>query len=136
MIRFYGHEVGDRALKKVAEVVSAALRKVDIFARIGGEEFIIALPETGLEQAVRVAERLRENLAGNPIANGGPSLNLTVSIGITVTGQSSPELTTLLKQADTALYKAKERGRNRVEVFVEQSSVPASNPDPQQCESE
>ncbi len=115
--------MGDRALKKVAEVVSAALRKVDIFARIGGEEFVIALPETGLEQAVHVAERLRENLAETPIANGGPHLNLTVSIGITVTGQSSPELTTLLKQADTALYKAKEKGRNRVEVFVEQSSA-------------
>ena len=119
----YGHEAGDRALKKVAEVVSAMLRKVDIFARIGGEEFVIALPETGLEQAVHVAERLRGNLAGNPIVNGGPHLNLTVSIGVTVTGQSSPELTTLLKQADTALYKAKEQGRNRVEVFVEQSSA-------------
>jgi len=119
----YGHEVGDRALKKVAEVVSAVLRKVDIFARIGGEEFVIALPETGLEQAVHVAERLRGNLAGTPIANGGPPLNLTVSIGITVTGQSSSDLTTLLKQADTALYNAKRNGRNRVEVFLQQSST-------------
>ena len=115
----YGHEVGDQALKKVAQVVRTVLRKVDIFARIGGEEFVIALPETGLEKALHVAERLRESLAETPIANSGPSLHITVSIGITVTGQSSPELTTLLKQADTALYNAKKRGRNRVEVFVE-----------------
>ena len=115
----YGHEVGDRALKKVAEVVRTVLRKVDIFARIGGEEFVIALPETGLPQAVHVAERLRENLAGTAIANGAPSLRITISIGITVTGESPPELTALLKQADTALYKAKRKGRNRVEAFAE-----------------
>ncbi len=117
----YGHEVGDQALKKVAEVVGAELRKVDIFARIGGDEFVIALPQTGLEQAVHVGERLRENFSGTPIASGGPSLHITVSIGITVTGQGSPELTTLLKQADTALYDAKNKGRNRVEVFLGQS---------------
>jgi diguanylate cyclase (GGDEF)-like protein/PAS domain S-box-containing protein len=119
----YGHEVGDQALKKVAETVWTVLRKVDIFARIGGEEFVIALPETGLEQAVHVAERIRESLAVTPLANGRPPLRITVSIGITVTGQSPPELTTLLKQADTALYNAKRKGRNRVEVFVEPGSA-------------
>ena len=82
---------------------------------------VIALPETGLEKALHVAERLRESLAEAPIADESPSLRITVSIGITAGGQSSPELPTLLKQADTALYKAKKRGRNRVEVFAEQS---------------
>jgi diguanylate cyclase (GGDEF)-like protein len=113
----YGHAVGDEALKMVAAIGRATLRRIDIFARYGGEEFVIALPETPLEQAVQVAERLRLTLNETPITTETKPLHITVSIGLTVTGHGPSDLNTLLKQADDALYKAKDNGRNRVEVF-------------------
>lgn len=119
----YGHAVGDEALKMVATIGRSILRKIDIFARYGGEEFVIALPETPLEQALQAAERLRQTLGETPIGTHGEPLHITVRIGLTVvTGRdgldlSSLDLNTLLKQADDALYKAKNNGRNRVEVF-------------------
>ncbi len=119
----YGHAVGDRALKMVATIGRSTLRRIDIFARYGGEEFVIALPETTLEQALQAAERLRQTLGETPINTHGEPLHITVSIGLTVvTGHggldlSGLDLNTLLKQADDALYKAKNNGRNRVEVF-------------------
>jgi diguanylate cyclase (GGDEF)-like protein/PAS domain S-box-containing protein len=116
----YGHDVGDQVLRKVAQITGSALRKVDIFARYGGEEFVIALPETGLQEALLVADRLRESIASTPMADGGKPLHITVSIGIAVAGPDAADLATLLKQADTALYQAKNNGRNRVEVFVQQ----------------
>ncbi len=114
----YGHAVGDEALKMVAAIGRATLRRIDIFARYGGEEFVIALPETPLEQALQAAERLRQTLGETPINTQGKPLYMTVSIGLTVvTGRGCLDLNTLLKQADDALYKAKNNGRNRVEVF-------------------
>ena len=113
----YGHAVGDEALKMVAAIGRATLRRIDIFARYGGEEFVIALPETPLEQAVQVAERLRLTLNETPITTETKPLHITVSIGLTVTGHGPSDLNTLLKQADDALYKAKDNGRNRVEVY-------------------
>jgi diguanylate cyclase (GGDEF)-like protein/PAS domain S-box-containing protein len=115
----YGHAVGDEALKTVAAIGRATLRRIDMFARYGGEEFVIALPETSLEQALQVAERLRLTLNETPITTETEAkpLYMTVSIGLTVTGPGSADLNTLLKQADEALYRAKDNGRNRVEVF-------------------
>jgi len=115
----YGHAVGDEALKMVAAIGRATLRRIDMFARYGGEEFVIALPETSLEQALQVAERLRLTLNETPITTETEAkpLYMTVSIGLTVTGPGSADLNTLLKQADEALYQAKDNGRNRVEVF-------------------
>ncbi len=120
----YGHDVGDQALKKVAEIARTTLRKVDIFARYGGEEFVIALPETSLEQAVQVAERLGQIIGQIPLSTQDGPLHIHVSIGVTVAGPDSPDLMTLLKQADKALYQAKNSGRNRVEVFVPPSPQP------------
>jgi len=115
----YGHAVGDKALNMVATVCRETLRRIDIFARYGGEEFVIALPETPLEQALQVAKRLRRTLMGTPITTETKTLYITVSIGLTVTGLESVDLNTLLKQVDEALYKAKDNGRNRVEIFGE-----------------
>ncbi len=118
----YGHDVGDEVLKKVAEIVRMTLRKVDIFARYGGDEFVIALPETGLSQAVKVAERLCQNIAEISLNSSCSPRHLTMSIGLTVTGPDSPDLMKLLKQADEALYQAKRKGKNRVELFCSEQS--------------
>jgi diguanylate cyclase (GGDEF)-like protein len=117
----HGHSVGDKALKLVAATCRAALREIDIFARYGGEEFVVALPETSLERAVRVAERLRQALGETSITpETTESLHITMSIGVAVTGPGCVDLKTLLKRADEALYTAKSKGRNRVEVVLQQ----------------
>jgi len=113
----YGHDVGDEALKRVAEIGSRTLRKVDIFARYGGEEFAIVLPEAGLDQALKVAERLRLSIAETQITANNTPVQTTISIGLTIAGPDISDLVTVLKQADEALYEAKKCGRNRVEVF-------------------
>jgi len=113
----YGHDVGDETLKTVAQICLSTLRKVDIFARYGGEEFAVALPETDLEHALQVAERLRRSVAEAPMTDRIPPLHITLSVGVTVAGPDSTDLSTLLKHADTALYQAKNNGRNRVEIF-------------------
>jgi len=112
-----GHDVGDETLRKVAEIVGNNLRKVDVFARFGGEEFVLALPETDLEKALHVAERLRRQVADTPMTDQATPIRTTVSIGVTVVGHEPADLATALKQADKALYMAKRNGRNRVEVY-------------------
>ncbi|MFZ5866185.1 MAG: diguanylate cyclase [Thermodesulfobacteriota bacterium] len=119
----YGHDVGDEALKKVAEIGRTSLRQVDIFARYGGEEFVAALPQTDLEQAVQVAERLRHEVAETLLTADSRPVHITLSIGVTVAGPELGNLATLLKNADQALYKAKNNGRNRVEVFEPDGST-------------
>jgi len=119
----YGHDVGDEALKKVAEIGRNSLRQVDIFARYGGEEFVAVLPETGPEQAVQVAERLRQEVAETPVTGDGRPVRMTVSIGVTVAGPNPADLATLLRNADQAMYMAKQNGRNRVEVFETGASI-------------
>jgi diguanylate cyclase (GGDEF)-like protein/PAS domain S-box-containing protein len=121
----HGHDVGDEALRKIAEMCKTTLRYVDIFARYGGEEFVALLPETGLDQARVVAERLRGMVAGHSTTGVNPPLFITLSIGITLAGPDSGGIYTLLKEADMALYEAKKKGRNRVEVF--DSSLAQSN---------
>jgi two-component system cell cycle response regulator len=110
----YGHNIGDIALKRMAEMLAEYSRRPDIACRIGGEEFFILAPETALPGAIRQAERLREAFEGKPITVEGIDLPLTVSVGVAqkVAGMSSPE--ELLKVADEALYRAKREGRNRV----------------------
>lgn len=119
----YGHNVGDIVLRELAHVATNTLRNVDILGRIGGEEFAILLPETSEEQAIETAERLRETLACIEIPTPkGHALHFTVSLGITsvVANTKDKELNidVLLNQADKALYKAKNNGRNQVCVFA------------------
>jgi len=111
----YGHKVGDLVLMKLAEVCRAALRTIDIVGRIGGEEFAVLLPETGSEQAMEVAERLRAAIAAAQIRLGsGLPLRFTVSFGVASLSEKDSNVDMLLNQADRGLYRAKSEGRNRV----------------------
>lgn len=111
----YGHHVGDLVLQKLSEVCVQTLRGIDILGRFGGEEFAILLPETKIEQALEVAERLRLAVAGAtvPLEQGG-SIHITVSIGVASLVATDARVEDMLKRADAALYAAKNTGRNRV----------------------
>jgi diguanylate cyclase (GGDEF)-like protein len=113
----YSHAVGDQVLRWLAGMGSMSLRKTDILARYGGEEFAVLLPETKLEDALRIAERFRIAVAETPVETTHGSLHITISCGVTFATGEVPELAVLLDQADTALYLAKQAGRNRTEVF-------------------
>lgn len=114
----HGHRAGDRVLQQLARTCLEVLRSVDVVGRVGGEEFAILLPETSLEGAVEVAERLREAVALAEVAREeGVPLRITVSIGVAMLA-GTVNLDTLLSQADAALYDAKRTGRNRVCAYV------------------
>lgn len=114
----HGHKVGDLVLKKLADVCRMMLREVDIIGRIGGEEFALLLPETSIEEATEVAERLRVTIASDnlPIENQLP-ISFTVSIGISSMKSPDNNLDVLLNMADKGLYVAKNSGRNRVSIW-------------------
>jgi diguanylate cyclase (GGDEF)-like protein len=109
----YGHAVGDEALKLMAKTVLQTLRKTDYFGRFGGEEFVAFLPETDLETAIAVAERIRLALAEIAIPIDLSLIHMTVSIGVATHQVRDDSLDNLLKRSDTALYKAKKQGRNQ-----------------------
>jgi len=111
----YGHLVGDVALKSLAKIMQANLRPHDLLVRYGGEEFAILLPDTEVEQARSIAERLRTMVAANEVISGDLTFKITVSIGIAPSTQEG-SLEDFFAAADRALYRAKELGRNRVEV--------------------
>jgi diguanylate cyclase (GGDEF)-like protein len=110
----YGHPFGDRVLKAFAEVLRADIRKHDAVGRYGGEEFALLMPNTGKETAMRVAERVRRDLEARGITVDGKRIEVTVSGGIATYGVEGEDWDTLLSAADTALYEAKNSGRNRV----------------------
>jgi diguanylate cyclase (GGDEF)-like protein len=110
----YGHQLGDEVLRKAGETLGSALRQVDLAARYGGEEFAVIVPETDLDGAVNLAERLRTDLlkAQVELPDGAP-LRVTASFGVAVKGElTRPE--ELIAAADEALYAAKHAGKNRV----------------------
>jgi len=111
----YGHRVGDLTLQKVVEVCRQILREVDIVGRLGGEEFGILLPETDTDQAMQVAERVRQAVASAsvPLPEGG-AIGITTSIGVATYGEADPDVEGVLIRADRALYEAKRAGRDRV----------------------
>ena len=117
----YGHPIGDQVLQALARRGQELLRDVDLFARIGGEEFAILLPQTDLDAARVVAERLRQRVASTPIATDQGPLTLTISLGLTGFDATVIDFDTLLRRADAALYRAKQNGRNRTEVLPEPS---------------
>lgn len=110
----YGHAAGDRALVVFATRVRAIVRSEDIFARIGGEEFCLLLPDTDTSQALQLAERIRATTQAISIPVDGGSLGFTLSIGIAASDAPRCSLDQLLMRADKALYEAKAEGRNRV----------------------
>ena len=111
-----GHAQGDMALKKVAQVLSKTVREVDLCARYGGEEFVVILPETTLEVALNVAERIRRKLEEEEFAYEElqPGGKLTLSLGVAALTADASEAQGLVEAADRSLYKAKENGRNQV----------------------
>lgn len=111
----YGHKAGDILLRKFADTCRVELREVDIFGRIGGEEFAILLPETGADRAFEVADRLRVSIANAEIPLiQSHALRFTVSIGVVFFDGKETSMEALLNQADEHLYSAKREGRNRV----------------------
>lgn len=112
----YGHDVGDEVLREFAVRLASNVRAIDIPCRFGGEEFVVVMPDTKLEDAERIAERIRRHVAGSPfrVMGGSELLSVTISIGVAATlGESDkPEL--LLKRADEGVYEAKAQGRNKV----------------------
>jgi two-component system cell cycle response regulator len=111
-----GHPAGDRVLQELASRLKQSMRNIDMICRIGGEEFVIVLPNTDTEVATKIADRMRRSISGKPFdvgAKNGP-LTVTVSIGVAAIESQSDTLETILKRADEALYSAKRGGRNRV----------------------
>ncbi len=109
-----GHHQGDRVLQWVSRAADRQLRHQDQLGRTGGEEFLILLPDTSLEEACRVAERIRHTVANRALP--GMSYPVTISIGCASLRDDDQDLVALIQRADNALYRAKEAGRNRVET--------------------
>ena len=112
----FGHAVGDRVLQIFADVASGCVRHIDLFGRLGGEEFAALLRDTTRERALAVAEQIRTGFAEATRQVDGRSVDATVSIGIVISHDTVLELSALLAQADHTLYRAKDSGRNRVEI--------------------
>lgn len=126
----YGHAAGDQVLRDLARRISDSVRNFDLVARLGGEEFVIVMPEARLQEAARAAERIRAQVAATPLlltsrsvaplsatgAAAAPELRLpvTVSIGVAAVDGPGDTVEDMLRRADMALYEAKRSGRNRV----------------------
>ena len=112
----FGHDVGDEVLREFAVRLASNVRAIDLPVRHGGEEFVVVMPDTDLEAARRVAERIRLHVAGSPfrVMEGEEALTVTISIGVATSSGPEDQSSTLLKRADEAVYIAKSQGRNRV----------------------
>jgi len=112
----FGHAIGDRVLQMFAEVGSGCMRRYDIFGRLGGEEFAALLVDTSRERALAVAEQIRASFVEVTGMVEGKPVVATVSIGVVISYDAVLDLSALLAQADHALYRAKDNGRNRIEI--------------------
>lgn len=111
----YGHSVGDKTLQAIAQVLQRVMREIDIVARIGGEEFAFILPETPLDEAVNLTERLRLEITNTTVVEKEP-FQITASFGICACPIKNETLETMLIKADNAMYIAKKKGRNQVKT--------------------
>lgn len=110
----FGHAAGDVVLSSLAELVRQILRKSDVVGRIGGEEFAVLLPETQIEQAKDLGERLRSQVEQCQVPYEQQTIHYTLSLGVTEQNNFDKSFESILAKADTALYKAKATGRNKV----------------------
>ncbi len=112
----FGHPIGDEVLREFAVRLASNVRAIDLPCRYGGEEFTVIMPDTKLEDAQRIAERIRLHVAGSPfrVAHGEEQLTVTISIGVASTCGEGDSPDALLKRADEAVYEAKAAGRNKV----------------------
>lgn len=133
----YGHPFGDYVLRRLAEVVSESIRESDLVGRYGGEEFAVALPEAGAEQAMRAAEKLRLAIAATEFRTDGvppegePPVKITISIGVaSLSPDDDQDEFELIRRADQALYEAKRTGRNREVLYSKALVTPANGAAP------
>lgn len=110
----HGHEFGDQVLRAVADAFQAPLRSCDILGRFGGEEFILILPETRLDQAVSIAERMRQSLRSAAIIKDGHTIQITATFAMTEICDKDQNISDIIRRADEALYQGKRDGRDRV----------------------
>jgi diguanylate cyclase (GGDEF)-like protein len=114
----HGHDIGDQVLQNIAEIARKEMRREDVLARFGGEEFVALLPETSLEDAMMIANRLRQKIESSTVYIGNNiQLHFTISIGVSRLDPKDVDLHLLIKEADVALYRAKQNGRNQVVCF-------------------
>jgi len=109
----HGHLVGDIALKEIAKIMREYVRQVDLVGRYGGEEFVIALPDTDKKSAMHVAERMRMSVEKHKFRAYDETIDMTISIGVSNFPENGDDVVTLIDRADQGLYKAKAEGRNR-----------------------
>ncbi len=124
----YGHDTGDMALQQVAATLKSSLREIDILGRIGGEEFAVLLPNTSLHDAVLLAERVQQVMAGTPIETLGNPLFITISIGVAIITDEISYIDDLLRTADAFMYQAKSHGGNRVVSLKDISGGGSTHP--------
>jgi diguanylate cyclase (GGDEF)-like protein len=122
-----GHGAGDAVLRIIASGIAAVVRPYDSVGRCGGEEFLIVAPACGMAETWELAERVRAHVAGCNIMVGGASVQVSLSLGV-ATGQTAADIEKLLQSADTALYQAKNAGRNRVEPSVGRAAKAGQGP--------
>lgn len=114
----FGHLVGDELLKHVCNICGQEIRDIDFLARYGGEEFIIVLPHCDIAGGVETANRIQHSLSKHCLAIEGKEVCITLSIGVSMLNERHKNLDQLINDADKAMYKAKENGRNRIEVIT------------------
>lgn len=112
----YGHLVGDEVLKEISRRLTDSCRASDLAGRIGGEEFIVLLPDTAMTEIIAIAERIHRSVGEKPFHVEQHDLAVTISIGVACTRPGEKDLSQAIRRADTALYRAKNMGRNRIEI--------------------
>lgn len=114
----YGHAAGDQVLVALAKNLTSQIRAdVDIIGRYGGEELVVLLPETNVKGAIKVAERLRRQIEKTPVLTDRGEISITISLGVAEFKSDTPDLATLLDRADSAMYFAKQGGRNQTKAY-------------------
>lgn len=112
----YGHDIGDRVLKKIADIFSTTARSYDMVSRIGGEEFLVICARSALSESRQLAERLRQAIHSLRISLEEYTIKITISLGVASWHETMSTGEDMTKAADRALYRAKQRGRDRVEI--------------------
>lgn len=113
----FSHQVGDKVLKEVARLFRENIRNIDTISRYGGDEFVIIMPATNLQESRQAATRLKHILESTPIGHDGNQFSITASIGLSAHDSNPPDLDEMLRQADEAMYRVKNSGKNRIGVF-------------------
>jgi diguanylate cyclase (GGDEF)-like protein/PAS domain S-box-containing protein len=112
----FGHKAGDTVLKTIVDYCKVSFRDADLFARLGGEEFIVMLPNTPTLGAAIIAERIRDGIHNLPVTLANKTVHFSISIGISQVDESDEDYSDVISRADMALYQAKDKGKNRVEI--------------------